>query len=172
MNATDDKVAYMRDYRKRYRETPEGKAKLLENRKRWKSSELGKQRAREYAKDKYVPRPPRKRLPPDEAARRKKESQLKTISRPGYKEKRRLTAYWAHIARTYGLSPEDYLAMAVNGCNICGEPDKPEKRLHVDHCHSTGKVRGLLCDPCNRGLGCFRDNTLKLEKALSYLRGG
>jgi len=43
--------------------------------------------------------------------------------------------------------------------------------FHVDHCHKTGKIRGLLCDKCNRGLGNFRDSQEFLKKAMQYLVG-
>jgi hypothetical protein len=43
-------------------------------------------------------------------------------------------------------------------------------RLNVDHCHVTGKVRGILCNSCNNGLGRFRDNPDLLLKAADYLQ--
>jgi Recombination endonuclease VII len=42
--------------------------------------------------------------------------------------------------------------------------------LNVDHCHNTGKIRGLLCSNCNTGLGQFKDNTNRLKSAISYLK--
>lgn len=50
-------------------------------------------------------------------------------------------------------------------CLIC----KEEKELVVDHCHSSGRVRGLLCRTCNSGLGMFKDNLLFLKSAMEYL---
>jgi hypothetical protein len=43
-------------------------------------------------------------------------------------------------------------------------------RVHVDHCHISGKVRGVLCQNCNLGLGHFHDTPEKLERAAAYLR--
>lgn len=54
-------------------------------------------------------------------------------------------------------------------CEICGEKD-PRRSLAVDHCHTTGKVRGLLCDNCNKALGCFKDSISSLENAIRYLK--
>lgn len=58
-------------------------------------------------------------------------------------------------------------------CQICKEilPEitASEKIPAVDHCHKTGKIRGLLCHPCNAGLGHFKDSIELLQKAINYL---
>lgn len=82
------------------------------------------------------------------------------------------------LKRTYGLTVEDYYEMLENqenSCYICetttpGRAGKgPERVFAVDHCHQTGKVRGLLCHSCNKGLGFFKDNPVLLQKAITYL---
>lgn len=78
--------------------------------------------------------------------------------------------YW--LRKKYGLSMEDWQAMldSQNGvCAICSLEDK-NGNLHVDHCHATGVIRGLLCGPCNKALGLFRDRTDNLDNAITYLR--
>ena len=74
--------------------------------------------------------------------------------------------------RKYGLSLEDFNNMLVSQggvCKICGTDNKG-RLLCVDHDHITGKVRALLCNNCNTGLGMLKDNILILEKALEYLK--
>lgn len=74
----------------------------------------------------------------------------------------------------YGITWDDYNRMLEdqgNVCAICGTSDPGHTRevWCIDHCHTTGKVRGLLCNTCNIGLGAFRDNTANLAKAIDYL---
>jgi hypothetical protein len=76
----------------------------------------------------------------------------------------------------YGITLEDYDIILKNQdyvCAICGtnEPGT-QGRLCVDHCHNTRKVRGLLCNKCNIGLGAFNDNVKVLAKAIQYLEEG
>jgi hypothetical protein len=77
-------------------------------------------------------------------------------------------------AKLYGITVDQLLAMEAESggvCAICGRPPGPGSRLNVDHDHSTGQVRKLLCRPCNQGLGFFRDDPTLLDAAASYLRG-
>lgn len=86
-------------------------------------------------------------------------------------EKRCLTGMDYHRYRVFGLTPEDYqemLAQQNNVCAICGRRDR-NKSLAVDHNHTTGKVRGLLCGRCNTGLGQFQDDIRLLASAIVYL---
>lgn len=77
------------------------------------------------------------------------------------------------IRRQYGITLDEYNQMLENQdykCAICGNEDEVEgRRLAIDHCHTEGKVRGLLCGKCNRGLGLFYDNATLLKNAISYL---
>jgi hypothetical protein len=79
----------------------------------------------------------------------------------------------------YGITPEQYAEMLMtqnNRCAICGNKESAInintnkiQKLAVDHCHTTGKVRGLLCQDCNRGIGKFHDDVSRLKKAIEYL---
>ncbi len=88
--------------------------------------------------------------------------------------------YTASVARRYGLTREQFYALwdsQEGKCKICNKvlifdkTDKsdPDAKPHVDHCHATGKVRGILCRGCNRGLGGFKDSISNLESAIRYL---
>lgn len=75
----------------------------------------------------------------------------------------------------YGITLDQYNLMLDEqggGCAICGAiSNKNGKALFVDHCHATGKVRGILCHRCNTGLGSFKDNATLVAKAAIYLSG-
>ena len=76
-----------------------------------------------------------------------------------------------HLKTMYNMTLEQYdeLFDEQNGCcAICGLPES-NHRLCVDHDHKTGKIRGLLCHNCNKGLGHFFDSVENLEVAKSYL---
>lgn len=62
---------------------------------------------------------------------------------------------------------EEMVAEQDNCCAICNE--EFTKTPHVDHCHESGEVRGLLCMYCNTGLGKFRDDPERLSNAITYL---
>ena len=74
----------------------------------------------------------------------------------------------------YGIGVEEYEALRLaqgNRCAICGTDDPASNagEWHVDHCHESGAVRGLLCSRCNIGLGYFKDDPARLTAAIKYL---
>lgn len=77
------------------------------------------------------------------------------------------------LKQRYGITLEEYRTMAANQghrCKICNtHQDDLKVKLHVDHCHTSNKIRGLLCENCNRGLGMFKDSIDLLDKAKEYL---
>ena len=83
--------------------------------------------------------------------------------------------YAAEIRKRYGISLDQYsgLLLAQNKrCAICAAPHnsiKKRGRLHVDHCHISGRIRGLLCANCNKMLGNARDRADLLRKGADYL---
>jgi hypothetical protein len=73
--------------------------------------------------------------------------------------------------RKYGLTRQDVIDLLVYynfSCAICKEY-VDETTLHIDHCHKTNAIRGILCGTCNVGLGMFKDDTVRLVNAIQYL---
>ena len=92
------------------------------------------------------------------------------------KELRDPEAKWAYnLEYKFGITVEQYKLMYEQQRGLCLICEKPPtgrfKKLAVDHCHSTGKIRGLLCSGCNRAIGYLKDDPQMLEKAAAYLRG-
>lgn len=94
-------------------------------------------------------------------------------TKPGYKETRKA---W-DLKHYYNITLEQYNQMSIDQnhkCKICNKPEtqnpKGSNALAVDHCHTTGKVRGLLCSRCNLLLGKAEDSIPVLEEAINYLR--
>lgn len=82
--------------------------------------------------------------------------------------------YWSRVGadkwrlRDYGLTPDAYDALvkrAAGRCEVCGALEP----LVIDHNHTTGVVRGLICDHCNVGIGRLGDTAEALRRALAYL---
>jgi len=83
-------------------------------------------------------------------------------------------SYAVRLNKLYGLSVAEYEEMYAEAdgcCQSCGIPESElNRRLAVDHCHTTGKVRGLLCGKCNTALGQLDDNLDKITSLYSYLQ--
>lgn len=76
------------------------------------------------------------------------------------------------LKRQYGITPERYDEMLTeqgSRCAICHRPPGPRCRLQIDHCHTKGTVRGLLCFKCNTFLGAINDDPAAVERLLVYL---
>jgi hypothetical protein len=72
-------------------------------------------------------------------------------------------------AKIYGISETEVkLLLETNFCELCGI-EFGESHKNIDHDHGTGKVRGVLCGHCNRGLGHFKDDPALLQAAINYL---
>ena len=85
-----------------------------------------------------------------------------------------------YLRKSYGIGKDDYDKMYIDQkgvCLLCNEEgfsmhknSKDSVKLVVDHDHNTGRVRGLLCHNCNRGLGLFKDDVVRITKVLEYLK--
>jgi len=101
-----------------------------------------------------------------------KESNKKYLST----EKGATTTRQAHLRRKYGIDLQTYEELLLsqgNKCKICGAGSNPDSRanyLVIDHNHTTGDIRGLLCTKCNALLGLALDSEDILERAKQYLQ--
>lgn len=121
---------------------------------------------------------------PDKVLAQYHENKEKVLAycKASYKDKRHLHKAWA-IKRNYGITVDDVLQMVKKQkgrCALCNKKCKfdvvPQRgkgakscRFSVDHCHTTGRVRGLLCTGCNVGIGLFKDSPELLRKVIVYL---
>ena len=102
---------------------------------------------------------------------RKRRARFQTESKHRRQRRTRVRRYdRARWLRRYGLSLADYDAMLARQGGVCGICKRQSGiRLCVDHCHATGRVRGLLCRSCNAGLGTYKDSLRRTRRATLYL---
>ena len=92
-----------------------------------------------------------------------------TAYREAHREHLNTEARRTWLLRKWGLTPEmvaEQIARQGGGCAVCRGP---LLRMHVDHDHSTGQRRGLLCQPCNHAIGLLRDDPGLMERAALYV---
>lgn len=91
-----------------------------------------------------------------------------------FRRKHGIYNYARKLEKTYNITIAEYkemLNVCNNKCEICGSSGMEERyfKLCIDHCHKTGKVRGLLCNSCNTSIGRLGDNPIAILKAYKYL---
>lgn len=100
--------------------------------------------------------------------RKERERRAHSAANYRYNEKNRQKRRAYGRAKRVGMTIEDVEVLELRqggACAICGN----KENLHLDHCHESGQVRGLLCGRCNRGLGMFKDDPQRLAGAIAYL---
>lgn len=89
------------------------------------------------------------------------------------KERKKPAFFRSMLKLKYGITVQQYNTMLENQNSCCALCEKHtsvlERRLAVDHCHETGRIRGLLCMPCNTSLGQLGDNEESMYKIIDYL---
>lgn len=149
--------------KERYATDPEFRAKVLAYGKAWRDSPRGKRMT--YERGKRWAEQNREHL-----RRKRAEWYVTEMSKPENREASRRRAQLAKY-RKYGLTEAEFVALRDSQggvCRICGASGT-NRRLDIDHDHATGAVRGLLCRPCNQGLGAFGDSPDRLRAAAEYL---
>ncbi len=100
--------------------------------------------------------------------------------KPEIKKKEYISLMRRYFKKKFGITLEIYQEMLIKQNGVCAICKQEEKSFHsksklpiklaVDHCHRTGKIRGLLCRSCNQGLGIFKDDINRFEMAIEYLK--
>ena len=134
--------------------------------KRYSSSDKGKKTRREYARkwrQTAVGRAYKKKYRQSEAYKKYRQSD-------NYKR----IMLKSRMKSRYGITPEEYETMLESQghtCAICGNShtEGTNGKLYIDHCHVTGKVRGLLCMKCNSAIGKLGDDPTIIQRASEYL---
>jgi hypothetical protein len=88
-----------------------------------------------------------------------------------WRKKNPRSAKNADLKKTHGISLEQYEEMLDSQrgrCAACRD-EAGERALHVDHCHGTGVIRGLLCAACNTALGLLRESPLRMQALICYI---
>lgn len=80
----------------------------------------------------------------------------------------------SHLRFSHGITTAEYNSMLGAQCGLCAICDQPGDidrggRLRVDHCHTVGRIRQLLCNPCNLALGMFKDSPVSMRRAADYI---
>lgn len=127
---------------------------------RAKDIDAYRERKREYAK---TPEQREKRTAYMRGYRERNREKMNEQARVSHeKSRRRRTSeqrHNEHLKATYGITRDTYVQMLEKQggkCMICGsDTSRWKRRFHVDHCHKTGRIRGLLCNRCNPMLGWF-----------------
>lgn len=108
------------------------------------------------------------RRPENAEKNRRRASQWKTAN----PERARLNKRRRDLRARYGMTLESWQELFQqqgSQCAICRSPSPGKRTWHTDHCHATGKVRGVLCQRCNTALGQVRDDVDILRRAADYL---
>lgn len=151
----------------------EKRRRNTERYQKWYSKEENKLKAREYTRNWQVANPERnaERGARWRAANRERVNELNRVRI----ERNRVRISEQAYVRTYGITSAERDALfAAQGfaCAICGSdaPKNKNGRWHTDHCHRTGKVRGVLCGQCNTALGMSQDDPSILDLMAQYVR--
>lgn len=153
-------------YRKQRDESPE---KLREQQREWRAK--NPEKVREYDKQKWA----KKKGDTSYLQYQKEYRETHREELNARQRVRNIENRADYLWDEYSLAIDDFIQMLEsqqNSCAICGDKFKPEGTVqwNVDHDHISGKVRGILCNSCNRAIGYFKDDPDRCEKAALYLK--
>jgi Recombination endonuclease VII len=162
----EERREYMRQYMARRRQDPVFAQQNRDSVRKWQ--EANREKSRDHSRRWREKNP--EAVKKHNAAWRARHTpeELAAYDRESYRRYKRAL----HLKNKFDITEEQYSEMLTaqnHKCALCDRTDSPTKRLAVDHNHATGKVRALLCDRCNRGIGLLDEDTTRLRAAIDYL---
>lgn len=163
---SEEQRAKKREYNRRYWEKRKGDAARMEKKRQHDRArrvlpEVREKNRLNWKKRYYGDGGKSRALAKERAKKYHRKPDAKVLSRRWHRENK------------YGCTHKELLQMLTeqgNGCAACHAPIT-EETLHVDHCHSTGRIRGLLCRACNLSLGQGHDDLQRMRSLVVYLEG-
>jgi hypothetical protein len=168
---TEQKSEYLARRRAKYASDPEEREKRKANAKKWRLANPERRREVNRA---WEANNAEKSTASKRAWKERNYDAARASDRANYIANREQRIASQRHKRT-GFTPDLFqqtLEAQGHKCAICEDDllGKPSRHVHADHCHDSGKPRGILCNGCNAGIGFFRDDEARLRSAIQYLK--
>lgn len=99
----------------------------------------------------------------------KNKDKINARQRANQKKNTEYAFLWS-LKNEYGITKERFDELVIEQCGKCATCNKQLTKFHIDHDHKTGKVRGLLCGPCNQAIGLVKESSQTLANIINYLK--
>jgi Recombination endonuclease VII len=161
-----------RKSQKKYRISFKGKDAYNKSQQKWRKSLKGEESRRKYEENPKSKELHRKRVQKYRNTSKGNDMTKRADKKYNNTPKGKDRQYRANLKKRYNIGVDEYdtiFEKQHGRCAICFDPPKDNKHFAVDHNHTTGKVRGLLCRKCNSAIGLLKESVSILQNAICYI---